>query len=93
MVIESCVCVCVCVCMRTCSVSQSCPDLGDPTECGMPGSADFQARILQQVAISYSKDFPDPGEWIKCNSKKTQNSWVYENKHMRVLSLTTWSST
>ena len=32
-------CVCVCVCVYVCisSVAQSCPTLGDPMDCSMPG--------------------------------------------------------
>ena len=44
-----------------CSVSQSCLTLCDPMECSPPGSSVhgiFQARILEQVAISFSR-----GEW------------------------------
>ena len=36
---------------------QSCPTLGDPMDCGLPGSSNhriFQARILEWVAISFS---------------------------------------
>ena len=39
-------------------VSQSCPTLCDPTNCGPPGSAVhgiFQARILEWVAIPFSR--------------------------------------
>ena len=45
--------VCVCVCVR----AQSCPTLCDPVDCRPPGSSVhgiFKARILEQVAISYS---------------------------------------
>ena len=62
-----CVCVhtCVCVCVRTGthehsrSVAQSCPNLHGPVECSPPGSSVrgiFQARILEWVAISYSRE-------------------------------------
>ena len=40
------------------SVSQSCPTLCDPVDCSPPGSSVheiFQARILEWVAISFSK--------------------------------------
>ena len=39
-------------------VAQSCLTLGDPMDCGLPGSSVhgiFQARILEWVAISSSK--------------------------------------
>ena len=41
-------------------VAQSCPTLGDPMDCGLPGSSVhgiFQARMeIEWVAISSSKD-------------------------------------
>ena len=43
---------------------QSCPTLGDSVDCSLPGSSVhgiFQARILEWVAISFSRCFPDPG--------------------------------
>ena len=49
---------CVCVCV------QLCPTICDPLDYSPPGSSDygiFQARILERVAISSSRNFPDPG--------------------------------
>ena len=54
---------------------QSCPTLSDPTDASPPGSSIhgiFQARVLEwgavpgkastkKVAISFSRDLPDPG--------------------------------
>ena len=43
---------------------QSCPTLWDPMDYSPPGSSVsgiVQARILEQVAISFSRDLPDPG--------------------------------
>ena len=53
-----CVCVCVYVCVCTHSVAQPCLTLWDPMDCSPPGSTVhgiFQARILEGVAISYSR--------------------------------------
>ena len=39
-------------------VAQSCPTLCDPMDCSLPGSSIygiFQARVLEWVAISFSK--------------------------------------
>ena len=39
-------------------VAQSCPTLSDPMDCSLPGSSIhgiFQARILEWVAIAFSK--------------------------------------
>ena len=65
-----CVCVCVCVCMFSsaaevhflylfcCLVTKLCPTLCDPTDCSQPGSSVcgiLQVRILERVAISFSR--------------------------------------
>ena len=45
-------------------VAQSCPTLSDPMDCGPPGSSIhgiFQARVLEWVAISFSR-----GSWNPC---------------------------
>ena len=62
-----CVCVCVCVCAhaRARSVSQSCPTLCNPwtAACQDPLPICFQARILECVAISYSRVSSWPKDW------------------------------
>ena len=43
--------------------SQSCPILSDPMDYNPPGSSAhriFQAKILEWVTISYSRDLPNP---------------------------------
>ena len=53
-----------CVCVSVCLAIQSCPILCDPKDCSPPGSSDrgvLQARILEWVAISFSRVFSDPG--------------------------------
>ena len=45
-------------------VTQLCPTLWDPTGCSPPGFSArgiFQARILEGVAIPFSRGSPDPG--------------------------------
>ena len=40
-------------------VTQSCPTLSDPMDCSLPGSSIhgiFQARVLEWVAIAFSKE-------------------------------------
>ena len=47
--------VCVCVCVL---VTQQCPTLCDPMDCSLPGSSAHgisQARMLQWVAITFSR--------------------------------------
>ena len=46
-----------------CSVTQLCPTLCDPTDWSPPSSSDqdiFQARILEYIAISYSRRLSRP---------------------------------
>ena len=48
----------VCVDMCVCSIAQLCPTLCDLMDCSLLGSSVhriFQARILEQVAISFSR--------------------------------------
>ena len=47
-------------------VAQSCPTLCDPISCSLPGSSVhglFQARILEWVAISFSRRSSQPRDW------------------------------
>ena len=57
-----CVCVCVCVCVL---VAQPCPPLCETMDCSLPGSSVhgiLQARILEWVAIPFSRRiFPNQG--------------------------------
>ena len=45
-------------------VAQSCPTLCDPMDCSLPGSSVhgiFQAIVLEWIAISFSRELPNPG--------------------------------
>ena len=58
-IIWVCVCVCVCVCVRMHIITKLCLTLWDPRDCSPPNSSVwgiFQARILEQIAISYSRE-------------------------------------
>ena len=54
----------LCVCIYMCVlVAQSCPALCNSMDCNLPGSSVhgiFQARILEQVVISYSRGSSQP---------------------------------
>ena len=55
---------CVCVCVLA---AQSCPTLCNPVECSPPGSSVhglLQARILECVAILFSRGSSRPGDGI-----------------------------
>ena len=52
---------------RESEVAQSCPTLCDPIDCSLPGSSIygiFQARVLEWVAISFSRGSSRPRNWI-----------------------------
>ena len=47
-------------------VRQLCPTVGDPIDCSSPGSSVrgiFQARILEWVAVSFSRGSSSPRDW------------------------------
>ena len=49
-------------------VTQSCPTLCDPMDCSPPGSSVheiLQARILEWVAISFSRGSSQPRDWTR----------------------------
>ena len=55
----------------TCEVAQSYPTLCDPMDCSLPGSTIhgiFQARILEWVAISFSRRSSQPKDWTRVSS-------------------------
>ena len=50
--------------LKESEVAQSCPTLCDSMDCSLPGSSLHripQAKVLEWVAISFSRDLPDPG--------------------------------
>ena len=55
--------------MKWSEVTQLCPTLCNPMDCGLPGSSSqgiFQARILEWVAISFSRGSSQPRDrtWV-----------------------------
>jgi len=49
-------------------VAQSCPTLCSPMDCSLPGSSIheiFQARVLEWVAISFSRESSWPRDWTQ----------------------------
>ena len=79
-----CVCVCVCVCVLSlCVCAQSCLTLCSPINCSPPGSSvhgTFQARILQWVAISFSRGSSQPRDrthtsYASYNGRRVLYQW------------------
>ena len=65
----------VCVC----SVAQVCPTLCNPVDCSLLGSSIhdvFQARILEQVAISYSRGSFQPRDQACVSCTSCIGRWI-----------------
>ena len=65
-------------------VAQSCLILCDPMDCSLQGSSVhgiFQARVLEGVAISFSRDLPDPG--VKAGSPALQADFNRSGRDIR----------
>ena len=65
--------------------AQSCPSLCDPMNCSLPGSSVhriLQARILERLAIIFSKVSPQPRDGTKVSSWPFR--WIlYQLSHQR----------
>ena len=64
-----------------CLVGKSCPTLLDPMDSSPPGSSVhgiFQARILERVAISFSRgtSLPRDQTWVSCFGRKIPYYWA-----------------
>ena len=81
---------CVCVCVRALarSVAQLCLTLCDPMDCSLPGSSVhgiLQARILEWVAISFSRGSSPPRDqtFISCLAGRRCFTTVLWGKHIK----------
>ena len=71
-----CVCVCVCVCVCMSVDAQLCPTLYESMDCNLPGSSVhgiFQARILEWVAISFSRG----SSWLRDLVSPALAGWFF----------------
>ena len=71
-------------------VAQSCLTLCDPLDCSLPGSSVhgiFQARVLEWVAISFSRGSSQPRDWtrVSCIAGRYFTIWMNMNVHDSVL--------
>ena len=65
-------------------VAQLCPTLSDPMDCNPPGSSVhgiFQARVLEWVAIDFSKENPKAQQKEACKV----TLWNYNKRHKKIL--------
>ena len=67
--------------MKWSEVAQSCPTLCDPMDCSLPGFSVhgiFQARVLEWVAISFSRGSSWPRDWtqVSCIAGRRFTLWA-----------------
>ena len=67
--------------MHACSVAQSSPTLCDPMDCSPPVSSVhgiFQARLLERVALSFSRGFSQPRNLtqVSCIGRQILYHWA-----------------
>ena len=67
--------------VSSCWVTKLCPILCDPVDCGWPGSifhGIFQARILERVAISFTRGSSRPRDraHVSCIGRQTHYLWT-----------------
>ena len=79
----------------SCLVTQSCPALCDPMDCSLPGfpvHGISQARILEWVAISFSRgsSWPRGWTWVSCIGRQILYPWSHQgnpDSHVKILIL------
>ena len=62
-----------------CFVTKSCLSLCNPMDCSPPGSCVhgmFQARILEQMATSYSRRSSQPRDWLHVSCISCISKWI-----------------
>ena len=73
-------------------VAQSCPTLCDPMDCSLPGSSVhwiLQARILEWVAISFSRESSWPRDWTQVSciaGRRRFTVWATRERSVQTLS-------
>ena len=71
-------------------VAQSCPTLCNPMDCSLPGSSlhgILQARVLEWVAISFSRGSSWPRDWTQVSRipGKRFNLWATREAHQYII--------
>ena len=70
-------------------VAQLCPILCNPMDCSPPGSSVlgiFQARILEWVAISFSRESSQPRDWtqVSCTAGRLFTDWSMRENQTQI---------
>ena len=66
-------------------VAQSCPTLCDPMNCSLPGSSVhgiFQARVLEWIAISFSRGSSRPRVWTQVSGIEDRRFTVWATREV-----------
>ena len=88
-----------CISFLTCCLSlinaQSCLTLCDLMDCSPPGSSVYgilQARILEWVAISFSRGSSQPRDWtqVSCIAGRCFNLWATREAHVKHSMVLKW---
>ena len=71
-------------------VAQSCPTLCNPMHCSPPGSSvheTFQARILQWVAMSFSRGSSQHKDWtqVSCTEGRFFTNWAIKSLCIKII--------
>ena len=75
--------------MCVCEVTQSCPTFCDPVDCSPPGSSFheiLQTRILEWVAISFSRGSSQPRDWTQVSriAGRRFNLWATREAQYKI---------
>ena len=80
---------------RECEGVQSCPTLCDSMDCSLPGCSAhgiFQARILEWVAISFSRRSSQPRDWTQVSHIVGRRFTIWATKEVPELNWTNLQS-
>ena len=69
-------------------VAQSCPTLCDPMDCNLPGSSVhgiFKARVLEWVAISFSREASQPRDETQVSHIVDRPFTVWATREVQIL--------
>ena len=74
-------------------VVQSCPTLCDPMDCSLLGSSIhgiFQARILEWVAVSFSRGTSRPRDWTQVSITVARRFTIWATREVQGLNFLSW---
>ena len=71
-------------------VAQSCPTLCNPMDCSLPVSSIhgiFQARVLEWVAISFSRGSSQPRDWAQVSCIAGRRFIIWATREAQIMSM------